>query len=93
MPFLKKQRTARQKMTLAGLKPGERGIVTGIALSGIGKQRLVDMGITPGIMIAVQKIAPLGDPIKLSLRGYELSIRKSAAAGILVAKQEKGRRM
>ena len=48
------------------------------------KRRIMDMGITRGTEIFVRKVAPLGDPIEVSVRGYELSIRKSEAENILV---------
>ena len=50
--------------------------------SGAVKRRLVDMGLTPGTNVKVTKIAPLGDPLEVSLRGYELSLRKDDAAQI-----------
>lgn len=48
------------------------------------KRRIMDMGITRGVQVSVRKIAPLGDPIEITVRGYELSIRKSDAEKILV---------
>ncbi|USF27327.1 Fe(2+) transporter FeoB [Firmicutes bacterium ASF500] len=71
------------KRTLEDLAPGERGTILSIGnQSGTVKRRLVDMGLTPGTEVRVTKIAPLGDPIEVSLRGYELSLRKSDAAQI-----------
>ncbi len=60
--------------------------VTVIKLQGIGpvKRRIMDMGITKGVEIFVRKIAPLGDPMELNVRGYELSIRKADAEMIEV---------
>ena len=52
--------------------------------SGAVKRRLVDMGLTPGTVVKVTKIAPLGDPLEVSLRGYELSLRKDDAAQIRI---------
>ena len=57
-------------------------------LTGVLKRRLIDMGITPGIIIKVIKTAPLGDPIEIRLRGYELSIRRSEAKKIIVKPAE-----
>ena len=56
-------------------------------LNGAGpvKRRIMDMGLTRGTEVTVRKIAPLGDPIELTVRGYELSIRKDEAAAIEVA--------
>ena len=66
--------------TLGALKPGQSGFVKN---AGAGspqvKRRLVDMGITPMTKIYVKKIAPLGDPIEIELRGYSLSLRKEDA--------------
>ncbi|MBE6033094.1 MAG: ferrous iron transport protein A [Clostridiales bacterium] len=49
------------------------------------KKRIMDMGITKGVQIFVRKVAPLGDPIEITVRGYELSIRKSEAENIIIA--------
>ncbi|MCI8268518.1 MAG: ferrous iron transport protein A [Lachnospiraceae bacterium] len=69
-------------MTLKDLKPGQQGIVEGIAATGSMKRRIMDMGITPGVEIRVIKAAPLGDPIEVNVRGYELSLRKEEAQQI-----------
>ncbi len=69
---------------LSKLRPGHKGIVTKINCTGSVKQRLIDMGITPGVKLAVVKAAPLGDPIQIHLRGYALSIRRQDAAQISV---------
>ena len=66
-------------MTLRDLKPGQRGIV---ASAGSMRRRIMDMGITPGVEIKVIKVAPLGDPVEINVRGYELSLRKEEARGI-----------
>ena len=57
-------------------------IITG---SGATKRRIMDMGITKGVEVFVRKVAPLGDPIEINVRGYELSIRKDDAKIIQVA--------
>ncbi len=67
-------------MTLDQLKPGARAKVARLNGEGAVKRRIMDMGLTKGVEVAVRKIAPLGDPIELTVRGYELSIRKSEAA-------------
>ena len=72
------------KKTLKEIKPGHKGIVVSIEGYGALKRRLIDMGITPGVEIFVRKVAPLGDPIEINLRGYELSLRKDDAKNILV---------
>ena len=73
------------KRTLEDLAPGQSGTILSIAnKSGSVKRRLVDMGLTPGTEVRVAKIAPLGDPIEVSLRGYELSLRKEDAGQIVM---------
>ena len=65
--------------TLKEAKAGE--IVTVLKLKGEGatKRRIMDMGITKGVEVLIRKVAPLGDPIEVRVRGYELSIRKADA--------------
>ncbi len=69
-------------MTLRDLKPGQQGKVTGISTTGAMKRRIMDMGVTPGVEIRVVKVAPLGDPVEVNVRGYELSLRKDEAAQV-----------
>lgn len=71
-------------MTLRDLKVGQSGTILKNNTSGALKQRFMDMGITKGVEVKVLKIAPLGDPIEIELRGYNLSIRKSDAQKIEV---------
>ena len=70
--------------TLKDAKVGETVTVTRLHGEGPVKRRIMDMGITKGVEIHVRKVAPLGDPIELNLRGYELSIRKADAKMIQV---------
>lgn len=72
--------------TLDQLKPYERGSVVKVNGEGMLRRRLFDMGITPGASIIMKKVAPLGDPIEINVRGYELSLRKSEASQIIVEK-------
>ena len=72
-------------MTLKEAKPGETVKVVRINGAGPVKRRIMDMGITKGVEATVRKVAPLGDPIELTVRGYELSIRKDEAAAVEVA--------
>ena len=65
--------------TLKEASVGETVTVKKINTEGALKRRIMDMGITKGVEIFVRKVAPLGDPIELNLRGYELSIRKADA--------------
>lgn len=74
-----------QARTLQELSPGESGMIVSVGnQSGAVKRRLVDMGLTPGTVVKVTKIAPLGDPLEVSLRGYELSLRKEDAGQIQI---------
>lgn len=75
--------------TVNQLKPGEKGTVLRLGSSGALRRRIIDMGITPGASIIMRKTAPLGDPIEINIRGYELSIRKSEAQEIEVMVGEK----
>ena len=66
--------------TLNRLAPGETGIVVRVTGSGAIKRRIIDMGIIPGTRIKVQKLAPLGDPMEIKVKNFNLSLRKSEAA-------------
>ena len=70
--------------TLKDVKVGETVSVTKINGSGPVKRRIMDMGLTKGVEVYVRKVAPLGDPMELTVRGYELSIRKADAEMIEV---------
>lgn len=70
--------------TLNEVKVGERATITKLAGEGAVKRRIMDMGLTRGTEVLVRKVAPLGDPMELSVRGYELSIRKADAERIEV---------
>jgi len=73
------------KMTsLNNIKVGDRVKVTKLEGQGALKRRIMDMGITKGVEIFVRKVAPLGDPMQLQVRGYELTIRKADANLIMV---------
>jgi ferrous iron transport protein A len=71
-------------MNLAKLKPGETGTISGIGAIGPMRRRLMDMGILAGVEVKVIKVAPLGDPIEVTVKGYNLSLRKQEAEGIAV---------
>ena len=71
--------------TLKQVKCGETVYVVKLTGEGALKRRIMDMGITKGTEIYVRKVAPLGDPVEVNVRGYELSIRKSEAENIQVA--------
>ena len=65
--------------TLKEVKVGETARVRKLTGEGPTKKRIMDMGITKGVEIYVRKVAPLGDPMELNVRGYELSVRKEDA--------------
>ena len=66
--------------TLKDIKVNETCKIVKINVQGTVKRRIMDMGLTKGTEVFVRKVAPLGDPIELKVRGYELSIRKADAA-------------
>lgn len=63
---------------------GKSGVVAQVKGQGALRQRILDMGLTKGTEVTVRKVAPLGDPIEVTVRGYELSLRKAEAACILM---------
>lgn len=71
-------------MTLKDAKIGQTVTVTKITGEGAVKRRIMDMGITKGVEVYVRKVAPLGDPVEVTVRGYELSLRKADAQMIEV---------
>ena len=74
--------------TLRNLKIGHSANVVKIHGEGVLKQRIMDMGIKPGAVIFVRKAAPLGDPIEVTVRGYELSLRKRDAEIIEIGEED-----
>lgn len=78
----------KMEKTVNDMKIGEKAIVTGLGCSGALRRRIIDMGITPGAVIIMRKAAPMGDPIEINVRGYELSIRRSEAKEITVLPDE-----
>lgn len=71
-------------MNLAALKPGESGTIQAIGAIGPLKRRLMDMGVLVGETVKVEKVAPFGDPIEVTVKSYKLSLRKKEAQGIEV---------
>lgn len=71
-------------MTLKEVKTGQTVTVKKVSGTGAVKRRIMDMGVTKGTEIHVRKVAPLGDPIEITIRGYELSLRKADAVMIEV---------
>lgn len=70
--------------TLREAKPGETVRVVKISGEGAVKRRIMDMGIVKGVQIYIRKVAPLGDPVEVTVRGYELSLRKGDAEMVTV---------
>lgn len=71
-------------LKLNQVKVGQRVRVSRVLGEGALRQRILDMGLTRGAEVTVRKMAPLGDPLEVTVRGYELSLRKAEAACILV---------
>lgn len=80
------QTSEEEWVSLDQLTVGQKAIVVGVHGQGAIKRRLMDMGLTKGVELFVRKVAPLGDPIEINLRGYELTLRKSEAALVLIQK-------
>ncbi len=70
--------------TLKDVKVGNHAVIAKLHGEGALKRRIMDMGLTKGTEVYIRKVAPLGDPIEMTVRGYELSIRKSDAEKIEV---------
>ncbi len=74
-------------MTLNKLSPGAYGKIVAVGGEGALRRRLLDMGLTPRTRVMVRKVAPMGDPIELHLRGYELTIRLEDAQKIEITEE------
>lgn len=73
-----------KEISLDTLRPGQKGQITAIKGSGAVHRRLLDMGLVKGSAIEVERVAPLGDPIEVKIKGYHLSLRKEEAANVIV---------
>lgn len=71
-------------MTLAALKPGESALILQVSGSGAITRRMADMGVVPGQRVCLLRVAPLGDPLELSVMGYHLSLRRAEALRVQV---------
>ena len=69
---------------LSEMKPGEKGRISRIGGSGQVHRRILDMGVIPKTPVEVERVAPMGDPIWIRLKGYQLSLRKAEAANVFV---------
>jgi len=85
---IKNERDEEIVVGLSALTAGETGVVRFIDALPATKSRLMDMGLTRGVKIFVRKLAPLGDPMELHVRGYALSLRKADAETIKVVKED-----
>ncbi|MCI1931894.1 MAG: ferrous iron transport protein A [Clostridia bacterium] len=74
-------------MTLAQCKIGEKHKIIAVTGHGVLRRRLLDMGLTPKTDVMIRKVAPMGDPIEIHLRGYELTIRLDDAKKIVVSEE------
>lgn len=79
-----KKETTVQQVPLNTLKVGQRGIVVHVGSKGPVKRRMMDMGLVPGSEVSALRVAPLGDPIEFTVKGYSLSLRKTEAQEIKV---------
>lgn len=80
----------KEIVSLTDLKIGEKGILVEIKNSNKAfRRRLLDMGLTKNVLITIEKISPLGDPISVELRGYQLCLRKEDIKDVMVMKEEK----
>lgn len=75
-------------MTLDELPIGKKAVITSVGGEGALRCRLLDMGLIPRTAVEVKKIAPMGDPIEIRIRGYELTIRKEDAKKIEITEAE-----
>lgn len=82
--------SGKSSLPLSELAVGALAYIEAIHADGALKRRLMDMGLTKNTNVQLQKVAPLGDPLEIKLRGYDLTLRKSEASLISVVKSEKG---
>lgn len=78
-------------MTLDNLAPGKTAVIKEVGGTGELRLRLLDMGLIPGTEVTVSKRAPMGDPVELRVRGYELTLRAEDVRGIVVNEGRRGR--
>ena len=77
--------TEEKVTSVADLKPGQKGTVIKVNRSGALAKRLAEMGVGRGAVVELERVAPLGDPIDIKIKGYHLSLRKNEAADILIS--------
>lgn len=76
------------ELKLKDLQIGQSGVIKSVLGEGRLRRRLFDMGVTPGAEVYVEKVAPLGDPIQITIRNYELTLRKTEADLVIVEAEE-----
>ncbi len=87
-----KGRAQQKRVTsLSELAPGDKGVVLSVNCRGKLRKRLMDMGLVRGVSFEVERVAPLGDPMELKLKGFHLSLRREEAEEIIVEVLENGR--
>ena len=77
-------------MTIDDLKIGQSGVIDRVGGEGALRLRFLDMGLIPGTNVTLEKVAPMGDPIQIQVRGYELTIRREDAAKITIVPEKEG---
>ncbi|MHB0934860.1 MAG: metal-dependent transcriptional regulator [Armatimonadota bacterium] len=75
---------ASMSLPLTALQPGQKGTIVAIIAQGSLRRRMLDMGLTPGTLVEMERVAPLGDPVDVKVKGYHLSLRKEETACITV---------
>lgn len=75
-------------MTIDDLKVGQSGTIAQVGGEGALRLRFLDMGLIPGTTVTLRKVAPMGDPIQIQVRGYELTIRREDAARITLKEEQ-----
>ena len=73
-----------ETLTLSDIKPGGKARVISISGDGELKKRVIEMGLTKGSVVEIERVAPLGDPMDIKVRGYRLSLRKDEASRVTV---------
>ena len=72
-------------MSVSDLKPGQQGMVTRVNARGAVRQRLLDMGLLPNVLLRVERVAPGGGPVWISTQGSQMALRRSEADAILIS--------
>lgn len=72
------------QISLDKLKINQKGTIVAVKGQGVTRRRLFDMGVTPGALVTLIKLAPLGDPLEINIRNYELTLRKDEAKNVIL---------